>query len=378
MLMFSFAFIGLAAQSQPLEDKSTELLPLAATNGRSMDAEFADLDSDGDLDLVLATEFGQNVVMFWEKNRFVLKPDAIAQGKRYDTEDIAIADLDNDGDLDLFLVAEDDQTNELYINNGDGTFVDASDTIPVTGVSNSVLALDVDADGDQDILIGNRGTNFLLINDGNARFTDESDSRFPKQSDTTQDIEAGDINGDGFVDLVVANEQANRILINDGKGNFADETEDRIGIRSTEETREADLGDIDNDGDLDLIFANVAWSGADPVDKLLVNDGSGHFAVSDTFTADSVFSVDADFADIDSDGDLDIITANISPGVAVPIRVYLNNGKGDFSNETESFMSTKGLVHSIDIECVDITGGQNPEIYITNVSTDMLLVDSAE
>jgi len=368
----------LSVHAQPMTD-STDLLPVAATNGRTMDAEFADLDNDGDLDLVIAAEFGQNAVLLWDGSRFILKPDAITQGKRHDSEDIAIADLDNDGDLDLVFVAEDDQTNELYLNNGDGSFTDASDRIPVTGVSNAVLALDVDADGDLDILIGNRGQNALLINDGNANFTDEASTRFPAHTETTQDIEPGDINGDGFIDLILANEQANRVLINDGKGFFTDETEARLGLKPNQETREADLGDIDNDGDLDLVLANVAWSGADATDKLLINDGKGNFTESDSFPADSAFSVDIDLADLDNDGDLDIITANTGQGAVIPIRVYLNDGSGEFTNETAAYMPTGGLIHGIDVEIADVNGDGKPDLYIANhVSFDMLYIGTGE
>ncbi|GAB5495994.1 MAG: hypothetical protein Phyf2KO_10740 [Phycisphaerales bacterium] len=364
---------------QPLEDVTAKCIPLAATNGRSMDAEFADLDGDGDLDLVLASEFGQNVVCFWNDNKFVLQPDVIVQGKRHDSEDIAIADFTGDGLPDIVIVAEDDQTNEFYINSGDGSFKDASSQIPVAGTSNSVLALDVDSDGDQDLLIGNNGANVLLLNDGAGHFTDASDERLPTQADTTQDIEAGDIDGDGDPDLIIANEQANRILINNGNGFFEDDTQGRLEIKALEETREADLGDVDNDGDLDLVLANVAWSGADPTDRLLLNDGAGNFTRSDHFPADSVFSVDADFADIDSDGDLDIITANLGPGAAIPIRIYINDGSGGFTNATNDLVKPMNLVHGIDVECVDINGDGEMEIYLTNhVSADVILARSGQ
>lgn len=363
------------SQAQPMTDASGDLLPLAVTNGRTMDSELADLDGDTDLDLVLATEFGQNAVLFWDAGRFVHSPDAIAQNKRHDSEDIAVADLDGDDLPDLVFVAEDDQINELYLNNGDGTFRDESARIKVTGISNAVLALDIDADGDLDLIIGNNGPNFLLLNDGRANFTDASTERLPAQSDITQDVEAGDFNGDGSVDLIFANEGPNRVLINDGKGFFVDETEGRIGIREGEETREVAVGDVDGDGDLDLVFANVAWSGTDPTDKLLINDGTGHFAESAEFPAEQVFSVDADLADIDLDGDLDIITANLGPGANVPARVYLNNGTGSFTNTTSDYITQSGLIHGIDVECADINADGIPDLYIANhMSYDMILL----
>ena len=359
--------------AQPLTDRSAELLPLAVTNGRTMDAELADLDGDTDLDLVLASEFGQNAVLYWEGGKFVHAAGAITQSRRHDTEDIAIADFDGDTRPDIVFVAEDDQTNELYLNRGNRVFEDASDRIPVGGTSNAVLALDVDNDGDMDLLIGNNGPNFLLLNDGEANFTDASEGRFPAQSDVTQDIEAGDINGDGFLDLVLANEGPNRVLLGDGNGRFTDHTEVSIGIRAGEETREADLGDVDGDGDLDLVFANVGWTGSVPTDKLLLNDGKGHFTESKSFPAESVFSLDADFADVDRDGDLDIVTANLGPGANVPIRIYLNDGKGSFTNATSDFAPPTGLIHGIDVECADINGDGAIDFYIANhVSFDAI------
>lgn len=361
--------------AQPLTDRSAELLPLAVTNGRTMDAELADLDGDTDLDLVLAAEFGQNAVLYWDGGRFEYHPMAITPGKRHDTEDIAVADLNGDTRPDIVFVAEDDMTNEFYINIGNGTFDDASVGFPVTGVSNAVLAVDVDADDDLDLLIGNNGPNFLLLNDGSANFTDASAERLPQQSDITQDIEASDLNGDGHLDLVLANEGPNRVLINDGKGFFADETETRIGIRAGEETREVAIGDVDGDGDHDLVFANVAWTGSDPRDKLLINDGTGKFTESRGFPADEAFSVDADLADVDRDGDLDIVTANIGPGANVPVRIYLNDGSGSFTNATSDFAPPTGLIHGIDVEVADINGDGILDYYIANhVSFDTILL----
>lgn len=372
--LIALALLSVSA-AQPLTDRSADLLPLAVTNGRTMDSELADLDGDTDLDLVLASEFGQNAVLYWDGGRFVHAPSAITQGKRHDTEDIAVADFDGDTRPDIVFVAEDDQTNELYLNAGDGTFRDESARLTLTGVSNAVLALDIDTDGDIDLLIGNNGPNFLLLNDGNANFTDASAERLPQQSDITQDIEAADLNGDGHLDLVFANEGSNRVLINDGKGFFTDETEARIGIRPREETREVAIGDVDGDGDHDLVFANVAWTGSDPRDKLLINDGAGKFTESRSFPSDEAFSVDADLADVDRDGDLDIVTANIGPGANVPIRVYLNDGKGSFTNATSDFAPPTGFIHGIDVECADLNGDGAIDFYIANhVSYDAILL----
>ena len=143
------------------------------------------------------------------------------------------------------------------------------------------MAFDADGDGDTDLVFGNKGVNLLVRNDGQGRFSYDADA-LPLLYASTHDIDAGDIDGDGDPDLVIANEGQNRVLINDGAGAFTDTTETAIGMRAAEETREADLGDIDNDGDLDIIFANVGWAKFPPGDKVLVNDGTGVFSDEST------------------------------------------------------------------------------------------------
>lgn len=368
--------VSCAADASRLTDASAELLPLAVTNGKTMDMEHADLDGDGFADLVLAVEFGQNAVLFWRESRYVHDPDALPQGIQRDSEDIAIADLDSDGDLDLVFATEDDMVNELYLNDGGGRFVDATNRLPVTGTSNAVVAFDADGDGDMDLVFGNAGVNLLVRNDGNANFTYDPDA-LPQLNGITQDIEVGDVDGDGDPDLVVANETNNRVLVNDGTGVFADNTEKAIGIRSAEETREADLGDIDGDGDLDLIFANVGWSKFPTHDKILINDGTGIFADESTGRIPFIdeFSLDADFADIDNDGDLDIVTARIVGGLDRPVSVLINDGDGRFTEQSSVFVpdTVKGI--GIDVEVLDLNHDGVLDIYVgTHMPTDFVLL----
>lgn len=359
-----------------LTDASADLLPLAVTNGKTMDMEHADLDGDGFADLVLAVEFGQNAILFWRDTRYVHDPDALPQGVLRDSEDIAIADLDNDGDLDLVFASEDDMVNELYLNDGTGRFTDATDRLPVTGTSNAVVAFDADADGDIDLIFGNKGVNLFCRNDGHANFTYAPEA-VPEQNDTTQDIEVGDIDGDGDMDLIIANELNNRVLVNNGDGTFTDNTEAAIGTRTAEETREADLGDIDGDGDLDIVFANVGWSNFPPGDKILINDGTGVFADESLSRIPFIneFSLDADFVDIDNDGDLDIITARIAGGASRPVTVFINDGEGRFADESESFIPPHVQGVGIDVELLDLNHDGTLDLYIgTHMPSDFILL----
>ncbi|MEM1183374.1 MAG: VCBS repeat-containing protein [Planctomycetota bacterium] len=362
-------------QPVQLVDGSAKLLPVAVTNGRTMDMEHADLNGDGKRDIVLAVEFDQNAVLLDVDGRYVYSRDALPQGIFGDSEDIAIADLDGDGDPDLVFASEDTQTNEMYLNDGQGRFEDVSTRLPVAGTSNSFAAFDADADGDIDLLFGNIGQNQLILNGGNATFVIAAGA-IPEANDATQDIELGDIDGDGDLDIILANEDANRVLRNAGDGTFADITEESIGSRTSEETREADLADVDGDGDLDLYFANVGWAGHDPQDALLVNDGTGVFTQAPKVALPSFeeFSLDVDFADLDGDGDLDAVVARLAPGLARPITILLNDGNGGFESANHLIPSS-AQGNAIDVELADFNRDGRVDIYVANhVPFDCLLL----
>ena len=360
-------------------------LPGASLQGRSMDARFADVDADGDLDLVIASEFDPNILLINEGlGVFSDESDSRLPRTSRDSEDVGVADFDMDGDLDIVVVSEDDLINELYFNDGSGNFIDASDRLPVQGISNAVLAEDIDQDGDPDILIGNRGLNVVLINDGAGNFTDETAERLMVQTGTTQDLELGDVDNDGDLDLVFGNEDRNRILINDGTGVFTDESELRLPVENeVEETREADLGDVDGDGDLDLFFANINLIDNDnPQNRLLLNDGLGFFTdvTSQNLPVHNEATVDGDFMDVDQDGDLDIITGNLllnATGLfeSAPFRVWLNDGSGVFEDKTQDVFPEEILGFGFDIEAADLNGDGKLDLYLASRgSGDRLLL----
>lgn len=360
-------------------------LPVGNLGGRSMDAKFADFDNDGDQDLILASEFDPNILLINDGNAvFTDESDARLPRSVRDSEDVGVADFDGDGDLDIVVVSEDDLINELYFNDGSGNFEDVSERLPVDGISNAVLTEDIDLDGDVDILIGNRGLSVILINDGQGNFVDESTTRMIVPSSTTQDIELGDVDGDGDLDLVMGNEDRNRLLINEG-GVFSDDSEARIPIVAgvVEETREADFGDVDGDGDLDLLFSNVNLIDPNnPQNRLLLNDGTGHFTdvTTQNLPVNNEGTVDGDFLDIDQDGDLDIVTGNLfllPSGIfeASPYRIWTNDGTGVFIEETLEFFPQQINGFGFDIEASDLNGDGKLDLYLASRGgNDVLLL----
>ena len=374
-----------AEDEAPLfRDRTSATLPTASLEGLSMDAAVADLDADGDPDIVIAHEFRPNILLENQGDgTFADASDRLPSHER-DSEDVGIADFDGDGDPDVVVVTEDDTTNEYYRNRGDGTFEDVSDRWPVAGTSNAVAVSDLTGDGAPDLLVGNNGQNRLLVNDGTGGFVDETADRLPTRDDVTQDVEFGDVDGDGNLDLIVGNEDENQLLLNDGTGVFTDAAEEALPIRATpEETREADFGDVDGDGDLDLHFANVRLfvDNADRQNRLLINDGQGRFTdvTAAQLPTDTLSALDGDFIDVDADGDLDLVTSNVAfDGQSItsaPYRVAINDGSGTFTESTAAVFPAGVTGRGLDSERADFDGDGRLDLYLcSRGSVDRLLM----
>ncbi|MEP5612329.1 MAG: VCBS repeat-containing protein, partial [Cyclobacteriaceae bacterium] len=204
--------------------------------------------------------------------------------------------------------------------------------------------------------------NFILMNNGKGKFLDETDARLPANTYTTQDLELGDIDGDGDMDIIEGNETYNRILINNGRGFFADESTRRL-PKVNDQTREIDLGDIDNDDDLDIICANVDFGGfGNPQNRLLLNDGAGNFTeATDKLPKSSFRTVDIDFADLNNDGILDILSGNRFNGHEQ--LAIIHDGELNFSDQTKQLFPVLDM-YVFDYQFADFNNDGVNDIYL--------------
>ncbi|HKB15714.1 MAG TPA: VCBS repeat-containing protein, partial [Planctomycetota bacterium] len=309
-----------------------------------------DLDGDGDLD-AFAPLPSDRPLLNDGTGVFTLgtAPSSSAPGL---STALALGDIDGDGDLDAVSAKDAGCTfvsclgaqNRLYLNNGAGVFTDASSQIPEFDDWTDAVALaDVDGDGDLDALLGTEGReglpNRLLLNDGTGTFADASgeDPSSPP-SDRAVAVGLGDLDGDGDLDAFVSqfsNDYAspyppgNGVYLNDGTGRLLEAPVQPDGYFAGMRVA---VGDLDGDGDLDAVKVN----GFDPASLgfplRYLNDGAGGFALAANPPPLGVF-MDVALGDLDGDGDLDALFGmGVNPGASNnTVRAYLNNGLGLFT-----------------------------------------------
>lgn len=287
----------------------------------------ADLDDDGDGDVVWAD--AQDGTLEWHRNDLPPRggtawtAEPVGTGGLASATTLAAADLDRDGDLDLVAGDYPADTVAWFANDGAGTYVRQADiATDVSGVA-EVDTADLDGDGDVDVVAMGGVGNVLTwyANDGTGSFTPQPDVFTAGGAGHLRALAIGDIDDDGDVDLVLANVSTDTVtwFANDGAGGFtAQPSPDAVDVTSLA------LGDLDGDGDLDIATA----SGFDRTLAWLANDGSGTFIASPVIATGDDGADRVATADLDDDGDVDLIATHGNRGT---VRWYANDGGGGFA-----------------------------------------------
>ena len=222
---------------------------LGSAEGKELGVVFGDVDLDGDPDLYLANDKTLNF-LYLNDGTGHFAEEALLSGVAYNEDGdveagmgVDMGDYDNDGAPDLFVTNFQWETNTLYKNLGDGTFVDETFLAGLGKGSIAYLAwgtrfFDADNDGDRDLFIANGHLESDVEQYENATFP-----------------------------------QRNQLFLNVGDGRFEEYPEDGGALSLKRVSRGAAFGDYDEDGDIDVLVANVT---AQPT--LMRNDGaSGHW-----------------------------------------------------------------------------------------------------
>jgi len=286
----------------------------------------------------------------------------------------AVEDFDGDGDDDLATVSW-GGTAFLSLLRSDGAGgYEPPETTPLFIESLDLAAGDFDRDGDIDLVVSDTGrfweglTVSLYENDGNGHFTFSGFS--PAGINGPSGITADDFNGDGWLDVAVAHDEyiefgnTAAVLLNDQNGGF---TLLQLILLSSG-TREIDSGDLDGDGDSDLVVAHETNRFS-----VLMNVGGGVMVEDANYDGLDGFIAelpDTRLEDIDLDGDLDILYSNSGTGDDFgAVGLWRNQGDATFSQpETLQFSVSSSGGHGI--HTADVTGDGWPDVLSAAGSTD--------
>jgi len=268
-----------------------------------------DVNSDGKNDLIVASG-ADNTVYWYETGN--LNPLSYTERIVTNVADGATGvwadDIDGDGDIDVLTASVQDDSLRWHENNGgDPPVFFRRDLSTLATGAVSITAGDLDADGDLDIVGGSRGDDTIrwFENSGTdpAVFNELTVST---SADSVRSVRVADVNGDGHLDILSASRNDDTVRWHENSGSQPPLFTDRVISNTVVGARAVTAADLDRDGDLDIIAAadlgnEVVW---------FENGGGANPTFLQRALPGVVFgAISVDAKDIDTDGDIDIVAA---------------------------------------------------------------------
>jgi uncharacterized repeat protein (TIGR01451 family) len=353
------SFISFGQFGQPQE--------IAQTTYRPFDVYTADIDGDGDLDLLSAST-GDNKIAWYENldGNGNFSPQKIITNSAEHAYSVFSIDIDGDGDMDVLSASVYDDKIAWYENiDGNGSFGPTRIISTLADDPRSIYSCDIDNDGDMDVLSASSEDNKIAWYeniDGSGGFS--AQQIISTNTEWAETVYASDIDGDGDMDVLSASYIDDKIAWyenTDGNGNFSQE---QIITTAAWGANTVYTSDIDGDGDMDVLAASEQ---NDKITWYENIDGNGNFSQEQIITsiahgAFSVFSID-----IDGDGDMDVLSASSDDH---KIAWYENtDGNGNFGPEI--IISTSAQCAKAVYSC-DIDGDGDMDVMSASFSDNKI------
>jgi len=340
---------------------------------------FQDIDNDGDADVLITSSNVSKIYQNDGQGNFTELTQTNLISVSY--SGVAFADIDNDNDADLLITGRDTNFHpitKLYKNDGSGHFSAVNNSSIMAVFSSGVDFADIDNDQDLDLVITGKNTSAIAkiyINDGAGNF-----------SESTSNILTGvyngnpiftDIDNDLDMDLIITGDndlfssESTKIYTNNGSGQFTEQSNQQLIALYDSQVAASDL---DNDGDMDIVIAGI--HNGTTITKLYFNDGNGNFTdmslfqiegvanSAENYTIDTPTNTSVAFADIDYDGDQDLLITGINLSQEPICKVYMNDGSGNFTENTSANLPA---VDYASINLSDIDNDHFPELIISGM-----------
>ncbi|MBB3123281.1 archaellum component FlaG (FlaF/FlaG flagellin family) [Mesoflavibacter sabulilitoris] len=280
---------------------------------------------------------------------------------------VAMGDVNNDGNIDIYVGNRIEQ-NKLWLGNGDGTFTNSDISGDDTGNTTDVVMADFNSDGNLDIYVLEwYMKNKLWLGNGDGTFTNGNISTEPDEGSSAYGgVAVGDIDNDGDIDIYNVPYGAstqNTLWLNDGNANFTLGT--TIPLDGVAVYYDVVMTDLDADGNLDIYQTTRQYN---KQNKLWMGNGDGTFTNND-ITNDLCLDANGgcpggsvSTGDIDNDGDIDLyLTAYYDYSSMNLNKFWINDGSANFSSQTitDDYGDT-----AQDSELVDIDNDGDLDILI--------------